>query len=233
MRWVPGEVQRVVVVARPEAVLLAEAKEDYTRNLAAISHLRRQHAQAARDKCRLGGADGARPWPPGAAQATQAPGCAAHFGPRPKAPIPRRRSCGFQPAGARHALPGAGASPRPGGGRRGARLAPRTRRLPSRARGGGRGGGAHVGPDARASDDAAHRASRGGGLLSAAQSSSTRDSEGSAMPDGVAAAPQGASGTRVRREGHSPTHRRRVARRHGRERALEGADQNRYFAMSR
>ena len=44
LRWVPGEVQRVVVVARPEAVLLAEAKEDYTRNLAAISHLRRQHA---------------------------------------------------------------------------------------------------------------------------------------------------------------------------------------------
>ena len=186
LRWVPGEVQRVVVVARPEAVLLAEAKEDYTRNLAAISHLRRQHARAARDKCRLGGADGALPGPPGAAQATQAPGCAAHFGPRPKAPIPRRRSCGFQPAGARHALPGAGARPRPGGGRRGARLAPRTRRLPARARGGGRGGGgrgggAHVGPDARASHDAAHRASRGGGLLSAARSSSTRDSEGSAM----------------------------------------------------
>ena len=45
LRWVPGEVQRVVVVARPEGMLLAEAKEDYTRNLAAISHLRRQHAR--------------------------------------------------------------------------------------------------------------------------------------------------------------------------------------------
>lgn len=44
LRWVPGEVQRVVVVARPERMLLAEAKEDYGRNLAAISQLRRQHA---------------------------------------------------------------------------------------------------------------------------------------------------------------------------------------------
>jgi len=44
LRWTPGEVRRVVVVARPEAVLLAEAKEDYKRNLQAISRLRRQHA---------------------------------------------------------------------------------------------------------------------------------------------------------------------------------------------
>ena len=34
----------MVVVARPERMLLAEAKEDYGRNLAAISQLRRQHA---------------------------------------------------------------------------------------------------------------------------------------------------------------------------------------------
>lgn len=44
LRWTPGEVQRVVVVARPEAATLTEAKEDYKRNLSAISQLRRQHA---------------------------------------------------------------------------------------------------------------------------------------------------------------------------------------------
>ena len=53
LRWTPGEVQRVVLVARPEASLLAEAKEDYRRNLQAISHLRRQHAHGtpAWSKC--------------------------------------------------------------------------------------------------------------------------------------------------------------------------------------
>lgn len=90
LRWVPGEVQRVVVVARPERMLLAEAKEDYGRNLAAISQLRRQHARAARDKCRLGGADGALPWLPGAGQATQAPGCAALFGLNGRLPCGRQ-----------------------------------------------------------------------------------------------------------------------------------------------
>lgn len=44
LRWTPGEVQRVVVVARPEIAQLAEAKADYKRNLQAISQLRRQHA---------------------------------------------------------------------------------------------------------------------------------------------------------------------------------------------
>ena len=56
LRWTPGEVQRVVVVARPEAATLTEAKEDYKRNLSAISQLRRQHAHAACGKRRLGSA---------------------------------------------------------------------------------------------------------------------------------------------------------------------------------
>ena len=56
LRWTPGEVRRVVVVARPEAMLLTEAKEDYKRNLQAISQLRRQHVHAACGKRRLGGA---------------------------------------------------------------------------------------------------------------------------------------------------------------------------------
>ena len=159
LRWTPGEVRRVVVVARPEAVLLAEAKEDYKRNLQAISRLRRQHVHAACGKRRLGGATAVASrlasW--GRLSRLQA-------APRTRGPMwglqcgRRCRSCGFQHPGPRHAVPGAGASPRPGGGRRGAGLAPRTRRLPARARGGGRGGVAHVGPD--------HHASRGGGLLS-------------------------------------------------------------------
>jgi hypothetical protein len=56
LRWTPGEVQRVVVVARPEIAQLAEAKADYKRNLQAISQLRRQHAHGACGKCRLGSA---------------------------------------------------------------------------------------------------------------------------------------------------------------------------------